>query len=1112
MPSRSYLRFPHLHGDTLVFTAEDDVWIAPVSGGRAYRLTADGVPVAQPRLSPDGVVVAWTSWKDGAPEVYVGDVDGGGARRLSYWGDPRAQSLGWTPGGEVLAVSAAGQASPRRGWAYTIPPAGGTPRRLDLGPVSDVAMTADGPTVVVGTVMIREPAWWKRYRGGTAGRLWWDRTGSGEFERLAADLDGQLSSPMLVGAGDGMRIAFLSDHEGWGNLYSLAADGAGLRRHTDHGGPGAPAFYVRHASTDGQRVVYESAGELWVLDALDGEPRRLDVRLGGPRTAREPFRVATDDELTWAAPDRTGRTSIASVRGTVHRLTHRDGPARTLLAEPGVRARLARPLGDDRAVWVDDAEGEDAVCIAPLDERSDGAVPLRRVGAGEVGRVLELVPAPDASAVALATHDGRLLVLDVASGALRQVARGADREVADLSWSPDSAWLAYSDPVEAGLSRIMLVRMADDTLVAVTEPRFADTDPTFTSDGRYLAFLSRRSFDPIYDEHSFDLTFPASWRPFLVPLAARTPSPFGASPDGRPVSPGEEGPGDLRAPAAADPSAEAPAPEEPQKGESAPPPVVVDVDGLAARVVPVPVPAARYSGMRAGKDCLLWYRIPVSGVLGDAFAGTDERADRPVLERFDLVRRKLDVIADPVSAFAVSGDGTRLVVRDRRTLRVLRTDRSGSDAPGAGDADEFEVDTRRIVVTIDPTAEWRQMFDEAGRLMRDHFWVADMAGVDWDAELARYRPLVDAVGSHDDLVDLLWELQGELGTSHAYVRGGAAGDAGGRPGLLGADLEPSPDGEGWRVVRVLPPETSAPAARSPLSGPGVDVRAGDVLLEVAGKPVDPGYGPAPLLLSAADELVELTVRSGPDRVDAGEVRRVVVRPLASEAALRYQDWVAGRRAFVADRSEGRLGYLHVPDMMAPGWAQLHRDLGRETSREGLVLDVRGNGGGHTSELVVEKLARKVIGWTSARHRQASTYPEDAPRGPVVALADELAGSDGDIVTAAIKRLGIGPVVGVRTWGGVIGIDSRYALVDGTGVTQPRYAHWFDDIGWSAENHGVDPDVEVVVRPQDWVAGRDPQLERAVDLALAALAERPATRPPDPATRPSRRRPELPPRP
>jgi tricorn protease len=327
---------------------------------------------------------------------------------------------------------------------------------------------------------------------------------------------------------------------------------------------------------------------------------------------------------------------------------------------------------------------------------------------------------------------------------------------------------------------------------------------------------------------------------------------------------------------------------------------------------------------------------------------------------------------------------------------------------------------------------------------------------------------------------------------------------------LGADLERTDDG--WRVARVLPPETSAPDARSPLAGPGVDVRAGDVILEVGGRPVDPEWGPTPLLVGTANRLVELTVRTGPDRAGAGEVRRVVVKPLSSESELRYQDWVAGRRAFVADRSEGRLGYLHVPDMVASGWAQLHRDLGRETARDGLILDVRGNSGGHTSQLVVEKLARRVIGWDVPRHHQSFPYPDDAPRGPVVALADEHSGSDGDIVTAAIKRLGIGPVVGTRTWGGVIGIDGRYHLVDGTRVTQPRYASWFDDTGWEVENRGVDPDIEVVTTPQDHAAGRDPQLERAVDLALERLAERPAARPPDPATRPSRRRPDLPPRP
>src|SRR6185437_4699257 len=312
---------------------------------------------------------------------------------------------------------------------------GGAPRRREHGPLSDLALSTGSPGVLLATTRSLESAWWKRYRGGTAAKLWWDAEGSGEFVRLLAEIDAQLETPMQVGK----RLAFLSDHEGWGNLYSVDRTGADLRRHTDHGGPDAPAFYVRHASTDGTRVVYESAGELWILDSLDVDARRLDVRLGGPRTAREPYRITTSQWLSQAVPDRTGRTSVVTVRGTVHRLTHRDGPSRTLLAQPGVRARLAEPLGDDRAVWVDDVDGEEAVCVAAVDPRADGAAPPRRYAVG--GRVQELAAAPDGSGVAVALHDGRLMLVDLPGdddpgdgpdeGELRELARGADGEVSD---------------------------------------------------------------------------------------------------------------------------------------------------------------------------------------------------------------------------------------------------------------------------------------------------------------------------------------------------------------------------------------------------------------------------------------------------------------------------------------------------------------------------------------------------------------------------------------------------------------------------------------------------------------------------------------------------------
>ena len=397
--------------------------------------------------------------------------------------------------------------------------------------------------------------------------------------------------------------------------------------------------------------------------------------------------------------------------------------------------------------------------------------------------------------------------------------------------------------------------------------------------------------------------------------------------------------------------------------------------------------------------------------------------------------------------------------------------------------------------------------------MRRDFWTPDMSGVDWDGLLDTYRPLLDRVRSADDFADLMWEVVAELGTSHAYI--GKADTNGpdrsaAAVGLLGADLSRESSGR-WVLDRVLPGESSDPRARSPLEAPGVVVRPGDELIAVDGRPVDPVRGPAPLLAGTVGKPVELTI--APQGGDPEVRRRVAVVPLRDERRLRYQDWVTGRRRLVRELGDGRLGYLHIPNMVGEGWADFHRDLHTEIRFDALIMDVRGNGGGHISQLVVEKLARRVIGWDQGRWIQPVSYPEDGRRGPVVTVADEFAGSDGDIVTAAIKLLGLGPVVGTRTWGGVIGIEGMpgHELVDGTHMTVPRYAFWFDEYGWGVENHGVDPDVEVLITPDDWAAGRDPQLETAVRLALEALEKQPPKTPADPATGPAKARPPLPPR-
>ena len=1080
-----YLRYPHIHGDLLTFTAQDDVWLAPVTGGRAWRFSSDNAPVNYPRFSRDGTRIAWTSWRDGGPEVYTADTEGSQATRRTYWGDPRTRVTGWNADGEILVISAAAQHAMKHTVGYAI---GDTPRVLPFGQVNDLAVEAEGTALLTGAVAV-EPAYWKRYRGGRAGKLW--TTTRHEFQRILAHLDGQLASPMLIGG----RLFFLSDHEGTGNIYSCGIDGDDIRRHTDHDG-----HYARNPSTDGERIVYHVAGDIWMLDPAEAEPHRLDIALTSPAAARAPKLITAADHLGDLDCDQAGQASAIEVRGTVHWLTHKDGPARVLSAAPDARARLPRVLGTGsrdtgsrdtggKVVWVTDKTGADAIEIGSV----DGDTPPVMKAAGLIGSVTSLAPAPDGTLVAAATRDGRLLVVDVASGEVTELAASGDGEIEGLAWSPDSAWLAWAQPVMGPLSAIRLAPLQGDGEVTdVTDGRFTDTEPVFTTDGRYLAFLSQRTFDPVYDAHAFDLSFPQGTRPYLVPLAAGEPSPFGPVPAGRPLTdPGPDRP-------LTDPGAT------PGADSSKSAPVTVDTRRLPARVVSVPVPEARYSSLRAVKGGLAWLRAPVAGVLGEGGAAPDADRPRPVLERFDLAKREVTGLGE-ADWFKASADGTRLVVRDGKKLHVRAAD--GPVSTGKPD-DMVTVDLTRARFTADPVALWRHAYTEAGRLMRRDFWTSGLSGVDWDAELMAYRPLLDRIGSADDFADLLWELVSELGTSHAYVSPAGGSVLAGRPasgqgaGQLGADI--IRDGAGrWIVARVLPGESSDPLARSPLEA--ADVEAGDELVEVDGQPVDPVHGPGPLLAGVAGKPVELTVRS------SGELRRVAVVPLADERRLRYQAWVAGRRRVVRELGEGRLGYLHVPDMVGSGWAHFNRDLRTEMARDGLIIDVRGNSGGHVSELVVEKLARRVLGWGTSRWERPRSYPKVVPRGPVVTVSDEFAGSDGDIVTAAIRDLGLGPVVGTRTWGGVVGIDARRSLVDGTTMTVPGYAFWFESDGWGVENHGVDPDVEVLMAPRDLAAGRDPQLETAVRLALEALDKQPPDVPPDPETGPVKTRPPLPPR-
>ncbi|MCU8591874.1 S41 family peptidase, partial [Streptomyces sp. A13(2022)] len=1126
----SYLRLPHLSGDQLCFVAEDDLWITPLDEpGRARRLTVDRTKTGPPRFSPDGRHIAYTSWRTLVPEVHLVPVDGGPGRQLTHWGGLDTRVCGWSPPGPdcaaaVLAVASHGEPFSHLTWAHKVSPDGDPGRRLPWGPVTDIQVAdleGERRTLLLNGTPPHEPAAWKRYRGGATGRLWL------HGEQLLPDLGGHLAAPMFTGG----RIAFLSDHEGVGNLYSCAHDGTGLRRHTDH-----DAFYARNAASDGTRVVYQCAGDLWIVDDLapGSAPRRIDVRLSGPRAGRRTYQVPAAQHVGGVSVDETGRASAVVVRGSLYWLTHRDGPARTIADTPGVRVRLPEMLGESgRIAYVSDAEGEDAVEIAHL-PRATGGRAARRLASGRLGRVLELVSDPTGDRLAVASHDGRLLLLDVtegdtevarvldavdapeaetapgagptrtgaepapataaaagataaaAGGTVTELTRSVNGPVRDLAFSPDGAWLTWSHPgIGRTLRQIRMARIGGQNgpaplVVDVTDGRFEDENPVFTRDGRYLAFLSWRGFDPVYDVHTGDLSFPLGCRPYLVPLSSATPSPFALNPEGRPAAGGLD-------------------PLEDESGEGGA--VTVETEGLASRVTPFPVTASKYSTLCPVEGGgLVWLRWPISGALGETFANPADPSEQPTLEHFHLAKARKSELVDHLDWFRVSGDGSRLVVLDEGDLRAV-------PATEAGDGDSTTwIDLRRILHEADPAAEWRQAYEEAGRLTRAHFWDPGMCGIDWDAVLDQYRPLVERVASPDDFADLLREVLGELGTSHAYVAAARRNEGPAhyqrRQGLLGANFV-CREGS-WLVRRILPGDSSDSRARSPLAGTGI--REGAVLTHVDGRPVDPVTGPFPLLAGAGGTTVELTF--APAEGGPGPSRRVAVVPLTDERPLRYQDWVAKRREVVRELSDGRCGYLHIPDMGGSGWAQFNRDLRMEVSRPALIVDVRGNAGGHISELVVEKLTRTILGWDLTRDAQPVSYASNAPRGPVVAVADEATSSDGDMITAAFKLLRLGPVVGQRTWGGVVGMTGRHVLGDGTVITVPMNAAWFDAYGWSVENYGVAPDVEALRTPLDWAEGRYTVLDEAVRLALELLAANPPATPPGYTGVPDRSRPPL----
>ncbi|MGZ5714252.1 MAG: S41 family peptidase [Caldimonas sp.] len=1044
----AYLRHPTIHGETIVFVADDDLWSVPTSGGVARRLTAGLSEPSTPCLSPDGRLLAFVGRDEQHPEVYLMAAEGGPARRMTWLGTDTLVR-GWTPAGEIVYVTTQGQPFFRNHQGFVLSPAGGMPRPLPYGQVNHLAF-GPGERRVIGR-NTADPARWKRYRGGTAGALWVDAEGDGSFRRMS-ELAGNVTCPMWL---DG-RIWYLGDAEGVGNLYSCRPDGSDIRRHTDH-----EDYYARHAQTDGRRIVYQCGATIRLFDPGSDTSHEVPIRTPAHRAQAARKFVPAGEHLESFRLHPAGHSLAVVARGQLFGMALWEGAPRRFVEGDGGGGRIRHGhwLGDGTTmVAVSDASGEERVVAFSAHEAH--SLPW------DVGHVTRLRAAPQGTLVAIANHRNEVLLGDLASGALVKVDASEFGRSDDLSWSPDGAWLAYTFATSTRHVAIKLHEVGTATSTLVTAAEFRDYSPSFDPDGKYLYFLSLRTYDPVYDSVQFELSFPRAARPYLIALQAGGAPPFEPEPKG------------LKA-------------ESPGGGAGATPrpvPAVrVDLDGIVARVAAFPVSENRFERLAgaAGRK-VVWSVQNIVGAHGRG--GHKEAAGK--LERFDFATGRTETLADKADAFELAQDGTTLVFRDGKKLRAIAADKNpGKPEPGESDGPPSRkngwIDLDRLRVSVEPRREWRQMLREVWRLQRDQFWSADMSGVDWDAAYRAYAPLVERATTRADLSDLIWEMQGELGTSHAYEMGG---DHRKPPtvalGYLACDVRYDTGDASWEIVAIVRGDPWDASADSPLHAVGVEARVGERIVAVGGQRVTAELPPMALLVNQAGAKVQLTLKSGPGAGAA--LREVTVTALADEVPARYREWVEKNRAWVHERSNGRVGYFHLPDMMAAGFAEFHRYFGTECEREALVVDVRYNRGGHVSQLLLEKVARRRIAYAHSRWAKPGTYPEEAVAGPVVALTNEHAGSDGDIFSHTFKLMKIGPLVGTRTWGGVVGIWPRHTLVDGTQTTQPEFAFWFSDVGWGIENYGTDPDVEVDNAPQDHVAGRDRQLETAVTTALERI--------------------------
>ena len=1064
------LRFPDIHGDKVVFTYGGDLWSAPVSGGTAVRLTAHpGVEVFA-KFSPDGKWIAFTGQYDGDEQVYVVSSAGGVPKQLTFypargpltprWGYDN-QVYGWTNDGKAILFR-----SMRDSWTlpitrlYTVSVDGGPSEALPMPESGAGEFSPDGRRMVYSP-RSRDFRSEKRYGGGQANQLYIFDLKSFDA-KLITDNPRASRDPMWIGG----SIYFNSDRDGHFNLYAYDVGSAKTAQVTT-----SKTWDVRWPSADRDgRIVYEMNGELQVFDTRSRKSAPISILVPDDGLNRRPSRISVANMIEDVSLSPKGERVLFCARGDIFSAPIEKGPTRNLTHSSGAHDKWPRWSPDgSRIAFISDKSGEDEVYVIS----QDSSGPPEQLTKG--GKAMRYAPewAPDGKRIAFGDKDGKVAILTLADNKLAEIVDAPRGQVRDYTWSPRGNHLAFSMARPNGFSAIFIWSAGDGKLRQVTDEMFNAANPTWDPQGNYLFYLSDREFAPQISSIEFNYALNRSTGVFAIALRKDLKHPFPPESDEVTVTKDE---GDAK-----------PA-EKPKEGEKAAAPkpstdLVIEFDGLASRAARVPIEAGNYGGLSAKTGHLLY-------TTGSAFYYGRQGDRTTSLRIFAFKDRKETTLVEDIRGYTLSDDGGKVLVGQGPGFSLY-------DATPQGVPSRKAVSTAGLVADRVPVEEWNEIFNEVWRRYRDFFYVTNMHGYDWEALREQYRPLLQHVAHRSDLNYVIAEMISELTVQHAYVEGGDF-QIPPRPrvALPGALFELDRSAGRFKIARIYEGQNEEEIYRSPLTEIGVNVSVGEYVLAINGEDLKANDDPYRLLRNKADNPVQLTVNRTPSIEGA---RTVTYRPITDEGNLIYLDWVNGNRRKVSEMSGGRIGYIHVPDMGASGIREFIKWYYGQLRKEGMVVDVRANGGGNVSRMLIERLRRRLLALNYARTiDEPNTYPDGVFLGPMAALLNENSASDGDIFPAMFKEAGLGPLIGKRSWGGVIGIGNRGPLIDGGGISVPESGFASAKGEWVIEGYGVDPDIEVENEPKAVIEGRDQQLERAVAEIMKKLKDRKVGLPPRPA--------------